>query len=96
MLANPELIKVSSKYSRPDHQRQPVEISLREGVHPQFLRSVEFDGNPTYTQEQENHTHERKALMHTNLPVYRKATALMLLILVFCYVLFYGKDTQQE
>ena len=34
--------------------------------------------------------------MQKNLPAYRKATALMLLILVFCYVLFYGKETQQE
>ena len=31
-----------------------------------------------------------------NMPAYRKATALLLLLLIFCYILFYGKDEPEE
>jgi hypothetical protein len=34
--------------------------------------------------------------MKENLPVYRKAVALMLLILLFCYVFFYGEDSEKQ
>lgn len=33
--------------------------------------------------------------MQKNLPIYRKVTALTLLVLLFFYVLFYGQDAQQ-
>jgi len=72
-----------------------VEISLREGVHPQFLRSVEIGDDPAYTQKQVDYHYERIATMHKNLPIYRKVTALTLLVLLFFYVLFYGQDAQQ-
>lgn len=39
---------------------------------------------------------ERTEAMQKNLPAYRKAVALMLLALVFCYIVFYGEDTLPE
>ena len=34
--------------------------------------------------------------MQKKLSTYRKAVALMLIVLIFCYVFFYGKDELEE
>jgi hypothetical protein len=34
--------------------------------------------------------------MQNNLPIYRKTTALMLLVLLFCYIFFYSDAEQKK
>ena len=65
-------------------------------MHPEFLRPVEIGDDPAYTQTQNDLNLERMETMQKNLPIYRKVTALTLLVLLFCYVLFYSQDEQHE